>query len=201
MMELPGLSLVNFCMLPPLLDLPEKIDTRRLILRPPQAGDGRALFEAMVDSLPELRRWPGSLAWALVAPSEENSEAYCRTAAANFLARRDFTLLLVLRGTGEIVGSSGLHRPDWGVPKMENGWWDRTNYTRQGLVTEAVEAILAFGFDALKARRIFALPDEENTASCRVCERVGMQFEGLIRNERVDPSGKLHHSRLYASIR
>jgi hypothetical protein len=62
-----------------------------------------------------------SLAWALAAPSDKASETFCRNAAVNFMARRDFALLLVLRETGEIVGSSGLHRPDWTVPKMEVG--------------------------------------------------------------------------------
>lgn len=188
-------------MQPLLLDLPEQIETERMIIRPPRVGDGRALFEATVDSLSELRRWPASMAWALAPPTEEGSEAYCRNSAAHFMARTDFPLLLIHRGTGEIVGSSGLHRPDWTVPKMEVGWWGRTSYARQGLVTEAVKAILGFGFDFLGARRIFALPDEENTASCRICERVGMQFEGLIRNERAEPAGALRHSRLYASIR
>jgi RimJ/RimL family protein N-acetyltransferase len=151
-------------------------------------------------SLGGLRRWPASLAWALAAPTEEGSETFCRNAAIEFMALRDFPLLLLVRGTGEILASSGLHRPDWTVPKMEIGWCGRTSYARQGLVTQGVKAILAFEFDVLGARRIFALPDQQNTASCRICERVGMQFEGLIRNERGEPGGKLRHLRLYASI-
>jgi hypothetical protein len=42
---------------PILLDLPPLIQTQRLLLRPPQAGDGKALFEAVSESLPELRRF------------------------------------------------------------------------------------------------------------------------------------------------
>jgi RimJ/RimL family protein N-acetyltransferase len=185
----------------PLPDLPRQIETQRLIIRPHRPGDGRALDEAIRDSLDELRRWPASLSWALAEPSEEASEVFCRAAAADFSARREFPLLLLLRETGEIVGSSGLHRPDWSVPKMEIGWWGRTGYGHQGLITEAVRAILTFGFDTLGARRIYALPDDENTASCKICERVGMQFEGLIRNERTEPDGTLRHTRLYAAIR
>jgi len=90
--------------------------------------------------------WPASLAWALAAPTEESSETFGRHGAVEFMALRDFPLLLFLCGTAEIVGSSGLHRPDWTVPKMEIGWRGRTSYARQGLVTEAVKAILAVRF-------------------------------------------------------
>ena len=82
---------------------------------------------------------------------------------------------------------------------MEIGWWGRSTYARQGLITEGVQAILAFGFEHLGARRIFALPDDENLQSCRLCERVGMRLEGLMRNERSDPDGTLRNTRLYAA--
>jgi Acetyltransferase (GNAT) domain len=90
--------------------------------------------------------WPASLARALAAPTEDSSETFGRHGAVEFMALRDFPLLLFLCGTAEIVGSSGLHRPDWTVPKMEIGWRGRTSYARQGLVTEAVKAILAVRF-------------------------------------------------------
>jgi RimJ/RimL family protein N-acetyltransferase len=183
------------------LDIPEALETKRLVLRCPRAGDGEKVHAAVVASLDALRRFPASLGWAMETPSLAASEAFCRSGFANFSARRDFPLLMLLRGTDTVVGSGGLHRVDWSVPKFEIGWWGRTGYTRQGLLTEGVVGILAFGFDILGARRIFALPDDENTASCRLCERVGMQLEGVLRNERAEPGGGLRHTKLYASIR
>lgn len=182
-------------------DLPGEIVTDRLLIRPHRRGDGAALNVAILDSLKELRRWPAAMGWALDEPSAEASETFCRASAASFAARTDFPLLLFHRHSGEIVGSSGLHRPDWNVPKMEIGWWGRSTYARQGLITEGVQAILAYGVEHLGARRIFALPDDENLQSCRLCERVGMTFEGLMRNERSDPDGSLRNTRLYAATR
>jgi len=74
-------------------------------------------------------------------------------------------------------------------------------YAGQGLITEGTKAIVAFGFARLGVRRIFAMPDEENEASCRLCERIGLSFERVLRNERTDPDGTPHHARLYASMR
>jgi RimJ/RimL family protein N-acetyltransferase len=189
-------------MMSSVLDLPAEIETERLVIRPHRPGDGRALFEAVVESLEDLRRWPASMGWALSKPSEADSEAFCRHCASEFEARRDFPLLLLERATGVVVGSSGLHRPDWSVPKMEIGWWGRSSHRGRGLVTEGARAIVAFGFEQLGARRIFALPDEENVTSSRICERIGMQLEGTIRNDRADPTtGTLRHSRLFAATR
>ena len=79
---------------PVLLDLPTSIDTERLRLRPPQAGDGPLLFAAITESLPELRRFLASLPWVAVEQTVESSELYCRNAQANFIARKDLPFLL-----------------------------------------------------------------------------------------------------------
>ena len=85
---------------PLLLDLPEQFDTGRLHLRVPRAGDGAALYAAVAESLPELRRFLASLPWVAAEPSPEASEAWCRNAAANFLARRDLPFLMFERESG-----------------------------------------------------------------------------------------------------
>lgn len=186
---------------PVLLDLPDSIETERLTLRAPRPGDGPMVFEAVRDSLSELRRFPASMTWALAEPSVETSEKYCREAHANFVARRDLPLLLLERKTGVLVGSSGLHRIDWRVPKVEVGFWGRTPYNGRGLVTEGVGAIVELAFDALKARRVEAFCDEGNERSCRVCERLRFTLEGTLRNERIDPDGTLRNTRIYATVR
>jgi hypothetical protein len=177
------------------------IETDRLIVRPPRPGDGAAHYRAVRDSLPNLRRWPASLRWAQEEPSEEGSEGYCQWASGKFQAGRDFALLLVHRETGEMVGASGLHDPDWSVSAFEIGWWGRTGYLGQGLITEGAKAVLDWGFGTLRARRIYAAVDEENTASWRICERIGMECEGRLRHARANPDGQLRTNRLYAAIR
>jgi RimJ/RimL family protein N-acetyltransferase len=186
---------------PILIDVPEVLHTERLTIRPPRPGDGPAIFTAVEESLVELRRFPASLGWALAEPSVEASEQYCRGAYAKFLTRCDLPLLLLLRDSDTVVASSGLHRIDWSVPKFEVGFWCRTSCERRGYVTEGVSAILAMAFDRLKARRVEALPDDLNERSCRVCERLGLDLEGTLRHERVDPNGLVRNTRVYAKVR
>jgi hypothetical protein len=74
---------------PILLDLPASLQTERLMLRPPQSGDGLLLLEAVTESLPELRRFLASLPWVAGEQTLESSETFCRTAQANFIARME----------------------------------------------------------------------------------------------------------------
>ena len=186
---------------PLLLDLPDHFETERLQIRAPRAGDGVALYEATVETLEDLRRFPSSLSWSMDTPSVDRSESYCRRSAALWLLRVDLPMLLFHKASREFVGGTGLHRFDWAQRRFEVGWWCRRRYQRQGLITEAVRAVIEYAFAHLGARRVFALGDEANGASWRVCERVGMAYEGTLRSERADPDGTRRDMRIHAITR
>ena len=185
---------------PILIDVPQGFETERLVARCPRAGDGAALFAAVKESLAVLREFPASMAWAMHEPSASLSESYCREAHAKFLVRADMPFLAFRRDTGEMVCATGLHRPDWNVPRFEVGFWRRTSARSQGFATEAVRGLLAFALTRLGARRLEALADDLNVASCALCERVGMTLEGTLRHERKAPDGSLRSTRVYALV-
>jgi RimJ/RimL family protein N-acetyltransferase len=164
---------------PILLDLPESIETERLIIRVPRPGDGPALNEAVLETFDDLRPW---MPWATERPSVERSEENSRRAYAQFITRDDITLRLIHRQTGLILGSSGLHPRDWSLPRFEIGYWCRRRFRGQGYITEAVRAIVRFGFETLQARRIQCCCDSLNTRSLRVAERAGLRREAELAN-------------------
>jgi len=179
---------------PLLLDLPEEIMTERLLLRPPRAGDGAAVNEAVLESVEALQRW---MPWATPIPTPEQSESWCRKSAADFLARKQLPMLLFLRDGGTFVGGSGMHAVDWNVPRFEIGYWVRRQFEGQGLVTEAVGAITRFAFETLRAQRVEIRTDDRNERSSRVAQRLGYRLEGVLRNESRDAYG-LRDTRIYA---
>ncbi len=183
---------------PILLDIPEGFCSKRLEIRVPRPGDGAALNAAAIESLKNLRPW---LPWAQKAPLVEESETFCRTSYSKFLARQDMPLLLWLKDTHTCIGGAGLHRINWDVPKVEIGYWLRTSYTGQGYMTEAVEAIKAFAFDVLRARRVEIRMDISNDRSRRVAERCGFELEGILRNEARTVYGELRDTRVYSKVR
>jgi RimJ/RimL family protein N-acetyltransferase len=183
---------------PILLELPSRIETERLVLRAPQPGDGAVLFDAVTESLPDLRRFLGSLPWVAVEQSLESSEAYCRAAQADFIARRELAFLLFERAGGALVGTAGLHHLDWTTPKAELGYWGRTSSAGRGYVSEAVDALARFAIERLGAVRVQIVTDEANLRSRAVATRCGFALEGILRNERRSSDGTLRNTCVYA---
>jgi RimJ/RimL family protein N-acetyltransferase len=140
---------------PLLIDVPERIETERLVLRTPMRGDGALVNDAVRLSLAELSPW---LPWAGTMPSVDESEAHCRRQQARFILREDFVLLIFVRqpdgSEGELVGGTGLHRIDWSLRRFEIGYWRKTGCEGRGFLTEAVRAVARLAFDVLGARRV-----------------------------------------------
>ena len=73
-------------MKPILLDLPMPITTPRLLLRPPQLGDGVVLNAAVLKSYDNIRH---AMPWAKERPSLEESEEFVRQSAANWILKKN----------------------------------------------------------------------------------------------------------------
>jgi RimJ/RimL family protein N-acetyltransferase len=177
--------------------LPDRLVTRRLVVRVARPGDGAAFNEAVLESLPALSPWLG---WVHPPPSLEQSEFSCRRAYARFLLNEDLMALFFLRDSGVLVGGSGLHHANWKLRHFEVGYWGRTRYAGQGFITEGVQALTDHALLSLKATRVSLTTDERNAASWRLAERAGFELEGTLRNERLDLAGGLRSTRVYARI-
>ena len=74
-----------------------------------------------------------------------------------------------------MYGYSKEHRrAEMGYDLMSEHWGD-------GYMTEAVEAMVSYGFNKLGLERIEATVDPENGASIRTLEKNGFKQEGLLR--------------------
>ena len=187
---------------PLLIDVPERIETERLVLRVPRRGDGPMVNAAIAASIAELGPW---LPWAGAMPSVDESEATCRRQQGRFILREDFVMLIFLRasdgGEGELVGGTGLHRIDWTLRRFEIGYWRKTGCDGRGVVTEAVRAMARMAFDHLDARRVEIRMDDANVPSWKVAERAGFTLEALMRFDANNPAGQPRSTRVYARVR
>jgi RimJ/RimL family protein N-acetyltransferase len=174
-------------MKPILLDFPEEFYTERLLIRKPFPGDGKAVYEAIQASLNELKPW---MPWAHNKQTEEDTEANMRDAHAKFLTREDLRLHLYQKDTGEFIGSSGLHRIKWDIPRFEIGYWIDTRHQGKGYMTEAAEAISNFAFKELNAKRVEIRCDAKNIRSKAIPERLGFRLDGILKNYAISADGK-----------
>jgi RimJ/RimL family protein N-acetyltransferase len=110
----------------------------------------------------------------------EAAENWIRTHPERFAQGVGISFAIVLRETDELCGAIGLH-PEPPHQRAEIGYWLGVPYWNRGIMTEAAEAILAYGFKALGLNRIFATHFTRNPASGRVMQKIGMTFEGILR--------------------
>ena len=176
---------------------PALIETERLLIRPPQLGDGADVNAAIAETFDDLRRW---MAWARRLPTVEETEEHCRHAHAAFLAGDDIPLYVFQRNDGAFVAASGLHPRDPDVPRFEIGYWCRASAQGHGYVTEAVRAITRAGFETMRANRIEIRCDPCNERSRRVAERAGYRLEGELHNEQRAPDGQLRNTLVFALL-
>ena len=183
----------------PFLDrLPERLHSERLLIRVARPGDGAMFAEAIADSHAELAPWLG---WVSPPPTPDEAEARCLAAYERFERNEDLMVLFLTRDGGQLVGGSGLHKADWTLRQFEVGYWGRTRFAGAGLMTEGVRALARHAIDALGARRVFLTTDERNSRSRALAERAGFEYEGTLRQDRLDLQGRLRNTRVYAIVR
>jgi len=186
---------------PILLDIAEEFESERLVMRAVGPGNGVLHYPAVQESIADLRRYLGHLAWVKEEPSLANSERYCRGQRSTFIQRENLVYFIYLKSDHSLVGSIGLHRIEWRIPKFEIGYWCRTTAQGKGYIGEAVSAMTRFAFADLAARRVEIRADNANVPSWKVAEVAGYELEGILRNvDRDEMTDELRDLRVYAKI-
>lgn len=100
-----------------------------------------------------------------------------------------------------VIGSIGVFRcGNIHFRTAELGYYVGEPYWGKGYATSAVKQVCRYVFENTDILRIFADPFAYNTASCRVLEKAGFQFEGTLRSNAVK-NGKVLDMRMYALVR
>jgi RimJ/RimL family protein N-acetyltransferase len=184
---------------PILIDVPECLETPRLLLLTPRAGMGPALNRAVLEAQESLKPW---MPWAHETPSVEQSEAIARRMQTQFLKREHLAFYVHERGpdgsVGALIGGAGLHTLDWKIRRFEIGYWLSPSRAGRGLTSEAAIALTRLGFEQLRARRMEIRTDSRNVASRKVAERLGFALEGVLRRDALDVKGEPCDTCVYA---
>jgi RimJ/RimL family protein N-acetyltransferase len=183
---------------PPLLNLPERLETARLILRPFAAGDGPDVFASIDENRPLAKQF---MPWVDAHDSVDASEAYARRMHSLWLARTGLTLAVFEKASGRYLGGIGPHNINWEIPSMELGYFFRPSAWGKGFAAEACAAICDLCFNHAQCVRLFAWIHGDNAQSIRVMEKAGFVHEGVLRLNARDHHGKNHDAIMYSMLR
>lgn len=87
-----------------------------------------------------------------------------------------------LKDSGELIGAIDLFDFDNVTENCQVGYSIGYEWWNQGYGTEALSAVLDFGFKDMNVHKISAAHNIDNPASGKIMRKVGMQQEGIIRH-------------------
>ena len=108
------------------------------------------------------------------------AEAWIRSCYDTFEKEEGLHFAITLRTERNLIGVIGLELAQENE-NSELGYWIGKPYWNCGYATEAAKAVVAYGFEVLKLNRIHAYFFKRNAASGRVLEKIGMCYEGCLR--------------------
>lgn len=170
------------------------LEGNRICLRPLQYADTDALVHAAED---------GEL-WNLtvtVVPSPTTVHSYLKKALEGRDAGTVLPYVIVLKDTGEVIGSTRFWKIDRLNRKLEIGSsWISARWQKTFVNTEAKYLMLRHAFDVLDCVRVQFTTDENNQKSRNAILRLGAHQEGIVRHERIMPDGRKRNSVRFSII-
>ena len=157
------------------MDRQPELVTERLLLRPFTLADA-----------PTVQKLAGDEAIASVTlniphPYEDGmAEAWIGTHPQRFAKGEEAVFAIVLREDNTLIGAIGL-TINQEHERAETGYWIGKPYWGNGYCTEAAGEVVRFGFAELGLARIQAVHFTQNPASGRVMKKIGMTYEGSLR--------------------
>lgn len=174
-------------------DLPV-LETQRSRLRKLRLDDAQDLFEYACD--PEVAKYT---TWT-AHESIEDSEYFLELVIEEYKNREVSSWGIEHKADQKLIGTCGFVSCTLDDNRAEIGYALSRKYWGKGYMTEVVREIIAFGFCVMQLNRIEARCKLENMASARVMEKVGMKYEGILR-QHLFVKGAYHDLKMYSILR
>lgn len=129
--------------------------------------------------------------------TEEDGKEYISSMLS---ADANGTFAFAITVDDKAIGSIGVFRKENIHSRTaELGYYVAEPYWGKGIGTEAVKQVCTYVFNQSDIMRIYAEPFARNAASCRVLEKAGFTFEGVLRKNAVK-NGEVLDMRLYSRL-
>ncbi len=159
-----------------------QLETSRLVLKIPSLEEVPFIFSAT-----RFEGFNDGMLWDPPKTEEPIIESYHRNIKA-WEEGRGFSFSLYNKSNNDFIGRISIRKEEekdlWNI-----GFWTHPEQQGNGYMTEAVSAVLAFGFESLHAQRIEACHALWNKASEKVLKKNGMTFiryieKGFLKKEK-----------------
>ena len=161
------------------------IETERLLLRQLSTEDAEFILALLNE--PSFIRSIGDRGVRTI----EGANSYILNGPVASYAKNGFGLYLVkLKETDESIGMCGLIKRDT-LEDVDIGYAFLPTFWSKGYAVESAQAVKEYAKNTIGLNRIVAIVDPENAGSIRVLEKIGLQFEKMVRLSEDDIDLKL----------
>jgi RimJ/RimL family protein N-acetyltransferase len=151
------------------------LETERLILRGMDLADAPFILALLNE--PSFLRFIGDKKVRTV----QDAEQYILNGPVASYNRNGFGLCLVeLKETHTPIGMCGLLKRDE-LPHADIGFAFMPDFWNKGFAYEAAAAVMNDARERLKLERVLAITNQDNEASIKLLQKLGLQFERLIK--------------------
>jgi ribosomal-protein-alanine N-acetyltransferase len=174
-----------------------EIRTKRLILRQPTMKDAGWYFQHF--SSPEV-------VWGGGEPGPKDMRAARKQVREHLVdvyrKRRGFRWIITLKGEGRPIGTLGYYKwaPTAGY-QAEMGYDLGVEHWGKGIMSEAMKAVIDFGFEKMELNRIEVFIMPRNKRSIKMIKSLGFTREGLLRERYFDEFGNYADDILFSMLR
>ncbi len=170
------------------MEPPVRIETDRLVLRRTTADDADGVFAYAADA--EVTRF------LTITPRSDISDAvkFLERCSEAWDAGTSFPLAMVDKSTGGFIG---IIEPRVSIHGIELGYALRRSAWGNGYMTEAIQAVVGWGFENDDVYRVWAYVDVANVGSGRALEKVGMIQEGCLHRWQIHPNSSPEPADVY----
>ena len=173
---------------------PVRLAYGQVVLRPPVDGDWREWSSLRSCSRKFLKPWEPS--WSRDALSRTAFRRRLRGWGRDWNDDRSYAFFIFHAENDSLLGGITFNNLRRGIVQTASlGYWIGQPHAGQGHMTEAMQAVLRYGFDHLNLHRIEAACVTDNDASRRVLEKTGFRREGLaLKYLRIDGRWRDHYT-------
>lgn len=154
--------------------------SRRLLFRPLEPSDWEEWRDLKRQNVDWLRRWHPSPDASAADPVVDRGAFALRCQRVEELRTRDMSYMFGLFVDGRLVGEAGINFVQRGP--FQNGFlsgWVDEDIAGTGLITESCARLMQYGFEELGLHRLEGATGTDNVPGNRVCQKLGMRFEGV----------------------
>jgi RimJ/RimL family protein N-acetyltransferase len=165
-------------------------------IRPLEMGDVPAMYQAVRESLDELKNW---MSWAHDRYTERETREWITIARAHWNSSKHFAFAITDPENSSFLGTVSLGQIHPIYHFCNLGYWVRSSQYGHGYAARAACLAARFAFEKLRLVRVEIVIAVGNQRSIKVAEKCGAHHEGTLFN-RIIIHRKVYDAVMYSLL-